>query len=104
MCNILSADESVQYSICPVLGKMTAQFVKGVCPRQLQIPFGKHIKVSFLGVIPYINYKPIGGSDFEVMKLLAKRYKFFPKFIPERAAEALLPNGTKYGLIHSVWQ
>ena len=83
---------------------MTAQFVKGACPKQLQIPFGKHIKVSFIGVIPFINYEPIGGSDFEVMKLLAKKHRFFPKFIPERAAEALLPNGTKYGLIHSVWQ
>ena len=85
------------------MGKIKAQFVKGACPRHLQIPFGKHIKVSFIGTIPFITYKPIGGSDFHVMKILAKKHKFIPKFIPERTPMAIFPNGTKYGLIPSVW-
>ena len=100
--SLLSADEIVQYSICPVLGKIKAQFVMGACPKHLQTPFGKHIKVSFFGTNPYITYKPIGGSDFHVMKFLAKKHKFIPKFVPEPRLQAIFPNGTKYGLIPSV--
>ena len=95
----------MQYSLCPVLGKVKAQFVKGVCPGHLQSLFGKQIKVSFIGTRPFVTYNPIGGSDFHVVKLLAKKFKFIPRFIPERRIEAVtFPNGTKYGLMHSVWQ
>ena len=100
---LLVSGENVQYSLCPVLGKMRAQLVKGVCPRHLQSPFGKQIKVSFIGPRPFVNYNPIGGSDFIIMKLLAKKFRFMPRFIPERRIEAIFPNGTTYGLIYSVW-
>ena len=96
----------MQYALCPALGKVTAQFVKGECPGHLQSPFGKQIKVSFIGTRPFVvTYNPVGGSDFHVIKLLAKKFKFIPRFIPERRIDAtIFPNGTKYGLIHSVWQ
>ena len=99
---LLVTGEILQYSLCPALGKMRAQIVKGVCPKHLQSPFGKQIKVSFIGPRPFIIYNPIGGSDFQVIKLLAKKLKFIPSFIPERRVEAVFPNGTKYGLINRV--
>ena len=93
----------MQYSLCPALGKVKAKFVEGMCPGYLHSLFGKQIKVSFIGPRPFVTYNPIGGSDFHVIKLLAKKFKFIPRFIPERSIdETTFPNGTKYGLIHSV--
>ena len=76
-------------SFCPKLGKMYAEEFKGSCPSHLQEPFGKTLKVSFLGMPPYIigfldNNRPLGGSDIHMTNILAKKFSFIPKFIPAK--------------------
>ena len=66
---------------------MYADKFKGPCPSHLQEPLGKTLKVSYLGMPPYIigfldKSKPLGGSDILVTKILAKKFSFIPKFIP----------------------
>ena len=89
-------------SLCPVLGKRYAQTYNGLCPHHTQTPYGKELKISFIGVGPYINYDPIGGSEFLIVKILAEKFKFRPKFIPERAYDMVEQKGTFYGMLHSV--
>ena len=85
-------DESgVITSLCTKLGNMYAEEFKGSCPSHLQEPFGKTLKISFNGIPPYIIYNPIGGSvgsDFLVIKILAKKFSFIPKFIPAKSNSA----------------
>ena len=88
--------------LCPVLGKRHAQTYNGLCPHHTQTPYGKELKISFIGVGPYINYDPIGGSEFLIVKILAEKFKFRSKFIPERAYDMVEQKGTFYGMLHSV--
>ena len=90
-------------SLCPVLGKMFAEVRQGLCPLILQHPVGKKIPISFIGTQPYIKYTPtIGGSEFLVVKMLAKKYRFLPDFKPERAFDVTKKNGSTYGMVWSV--
>ena len=90
-------------SLCPVLGKMFAEVWQGLCPLILQNPVGKKIPISFIGTQPYIKYAPtIGGSEFLVVKMLAKKYRFLPDFKPERAFDVTKKNGSTYGMVWSV--
>ena len=61
---------------------MYAQEHSGACPHHLQEPYGKALNISFNGFLPYINYNPIGGSEFIVTALLAKKFHFVPNYIP----------------------
>ena len=74
----------------------------GFCPKQLENPSGKELKISFIGSVPHISYNPVGGSDFVVVKLLAEKFKFIPKFIPERSYDMVQYNGTSYGMLYRV--
>ena len=69
-------------SLCPTLGKMYAQEHSGACPQHLQEPYGKTLNISFIGTPPWIIYNPVGGSEFIVTALLAKKFHFVPNFIP----------------------
>ena len=89
-------------SLCPVLGKMKAQVYIGMCPWHTESPHQKEIKVSFYGPRPYITYIPVGGSDFTVIRLFAKKHGFIPKFIPARSADIVKANGKATGLLHWV--
>ena len=89
-------------SLCPVLGKTHAQTYNGLCPDHFQKPHGKELKISFIGTGPYINYNPIGGSEFLLVKILAEKFKFTPKFIAERSYDIIEQNGTFYGMLHRV--
>ena len=91
-------------SLCPVLGKKHAQVFSGMCPWHTVNPIGKMLQVSFLGGRPYINYLtyPIGGTDFILTRLFAKKHGFFPEFIHARNLDIVKSNGTTTGLIHSV--
>ena len=69
-------------SLCPKLGKMYAEEFKGSCPPYMKEPSGKTLNISFIGVPPYVTYNPLGDSEFLVIKILAKKFSFIPKFIP----------------------
>ena len=79
-----------------------AQTQQVKCPRILQQPLGKKLKISFIGIEPFIKYKPFGGSEFKVMRILADKFGFSPKFHPERAFDIIIANGTAYGMVHRV--
>ena len=56
---------------------------------------GKELRISFIGLKPFItSYNPIGGSDFLVLNLLAKKYGFILKLIPEFRYDDVEVNGT----------
>ena len=95
-------DDHIVTSLCPVVGKRWAQVVNGACPKHTQSPHGKELNISFIGPPPFITYKPIGGSDFLLMRLLAQKFNFRPKFIPERSYGIVKDNGTLYGMLHTV--
>ena len=96
--------ENVTTCLCPVLGKTYAHTYYGMCPDHLQKPYGKELKISFIGVRPYINpyNRLIEGSDFLVAKLLAEKFKFRPEFLPEKAFDVVKRNGQLYGMLHRV--
>ena len=89
-------------SLCPVLGKMYAQVYTGMCPWHTESPLQKDIKVSFFGTPPYITRSPIGGTDFIVTRLFAKKHGFIPEFIPAKTVDVVSSNGTKSGMFHQV--
>ena len=95
-------DEFGISSLCPVLGKMHAQVYSGVCPYDTENPDQKEIRVSFWGPRPYITYDPVGGSDFILVGLFAKKHGFIPIFVPARSIEVVKANGTISGMLHSV--
>lgn len=84
-------------SLCPTLGQMYVKLQTGICPSTCQSPVGKVLPVSFIGPFPYIKYtKPIGGSDFMVMKIFALKFGFRPTFHPERSYPAMIINVWNY--------
>ena len=89
-------------SLCPILGKTHAEMFNDSCPSSLDRPEGKKLKISFIGISPYIIYDPVGGSDFDFIRILAQKYKFTPKFIPEKSYDPVKVNGTTYGMFHRV--
>ena len=89
-------------SLCPVLGKMYAQVYRGMCPWHTESPLQKEIKVSFFGTPPYITRNPMGGTDFTVTRLFAKKHGFIPEFIPAKTVDVVNSNGTKSGMFHQV--
>ena len=89
-------------SLCPTLGEMYAQEHNGACPRHLQEPYGKTLSISFLGFPPFITYKPIGGSDFIVTKMLAKKFNFIPKYIAARTYDTITESNSTFGMVHWV--
>ena len=64
------------------------------------------LKIFFIGTAPFVKYPKdyceLGGSDFLVMKVLAKRHKFNPNFLPAKSYDIAEANGTKYGLLYQV--
>ena len=92
----------VNTSLCPTLEKTHAVPYIGPCPKHLGNPYGKELKISFIGFEPYISYNPVGGSDFQVVKILAKKFRFSPKFIPERSYDIVKNNSTTYGMMYRV--
>ena len=84
------------------MGKKKAEEYSGLCPSHVQEPFGKTLHVSFIGPQPYVIYNPLGGCDFVITKLLAKKLGFIPKFIPAKSYDIIQKNLTKYGMIHQV--
>ena len=93
-------------SLCPTLGKKYALIFHGTCPVHLQQPANKVLTIFFIGPPPFIKYPKDygkwGGSEFLVMKLLAKKHKFTPNLLPAKSFDIVETNGTKHGLMHQV--
>ena len=85
-----------------MLGKEHAQILYGLCPRHVQSPYGKELNISFIGPEPFVTYNPIGGSDFLIISLPAKKFGFFPKFVPETSYDVVKSNGTSSGMVYKV--
>ena len=102
ICFSLQDGSWVLTSLCPTLGETYAQELIGVCPSHLQEPFGKTLRISFLGQPPFITYNPFGGSDFIVTKILAQKYSFIPKYIPARSYDKFEENNNTFGMVHWV--
>ena len=85
-CNYLTGGHETTTSLCPILGMRYAEEYRGLCPSHLQEPFGKTLNISFLGIPPYVIYKPkpVRGTSFLVSKILSKKFGFIPKFIPAK--------------------
>ena len=79
---------------------------QGTCPVQLQKPANKLLPIFFIGPVPFIKYPKdfdkLGGSEFLVMKLLAKKHKFIPNLRPAKSMDIVKTNGTQYGLVYQV--
>ena len=94
--------ESEATFLCPTLGKTHAVLRNRLCSKELENPYGKELKISFIGQSPFISYSPVGGSDVLVVNMLAEKFKFIPKFIPERSYDRVISNGTTYGMLYRV--
>ena len=70
------------------------------------MPANKVLPIFFIGVPPYVkypkNYGKLGGSDFLVMELLAKKHKFTPLFRSAKSFDVSKINGNPYGLVYQV--
>ena len=79
---------------------------QGNFPLDLQKPVNKVLTIFFIGSQPFVKYPKeygkLGGSEFLVMKVLAKKHKFTPNFLPAKRFFIEEINGTKYGLVYQV--
>ena len=97
-----SDGESERTFLCPTLGKTHAVLHNRLCPKELENPYGKELKISFIGASPFISYSPVGGSDILLVNMLAEKFKFIPKFIPERSYDPVIRNGIIDGMLYRV--
>ena len=88
--------------LCPGLGIEYAEISEVRCQAGLQNPFGKTLPISYIGISPFIKRNPFGGSEPLVIEILAQKFGFYPKFVPERAWDVTRKNGTTYGMVHRV--
>ena len=87
---LISTDRSFVHSLCLVLGERHALIVTGLCKEKFQNPMRKKINISFYYAPFWSTNPPLGGSDFLLIKLLARKSGFIPKFIHERNIEATI--------------
>ena len=56
-----------------------------MCPSDLQNPHGKVIPISVIGAYPFVKYGKdkewIGGTEFQVIDVYAKKFGFTPKLM-----------------------
>ena len=84
---VLGVEAKVR-SLCPMLGQTYPILVEGFCPTHLQSPRNKVLPISYIGDPPFIRFDSFtgqsggltGGSDFLVIKVLAQKFSFTPKF------------------------
>ena len=72
-------------SLCPTLAKRYSVIRPGMCPSNLQNPYGKVIPISVIGAYPYVVYDEDkeweGGTEFQVIDVYAKKFGFTPTFL-----------------------
>ena len=59
--------------------------IRGSCPSNLQNPLGKIIPIAVVGTFPYVVYGKdkewIGGTEFKIIDVYAKKFGFTPKYV-----------------------
>ena len=69
-------------SLCPSLGKRYSVVTYGMCPSNLQNPFGKVLQIAVAGTAPYIMFNEakewVGGIEFEVIDVYVKKFGLIP--------------------------
>ena len=90
--SLFTGKQSKTTSLCPVLGKIHAQVFHnhGSCLHYTKNLFGNKIPVYFIGVPPFIYFKTGSGSDFNLAKILAKKYAFNMEFHPAKISSELV--------------
>jgi hypothetical protein len=76
-----------------------------MCPKSSRSLEGKHLSVSYIGILPYINNraKPVVGCDVTTLKILAQKFNFSYSLIREKSYNMKTSeNGTKSGLTYAV--
>jgi hypothetical protein len=65
-------------SLCPTVGTEYSEKHNGVCPISSNSLVGKSIKVSYIGIEPYVYMREIAprGSDIQILNILAKKFQF----------------------------
>jgi hypothetical protein len=65
-------------SLCPTVGTEYSSKYNGVCPISSNSLIGKSIRVSYIGIEPYIymREKPPRGSDILILNILAQKFQF----------------------------
>ena len=93
----------VTTALCPVIGKRYPEMHKGSCPTSNQRLAGKRLKVSFIGIEPYIKRtRPPSGSEILILEVMAEKMNFSFDLIPARGFDVREINGTKVGMLHRV--
>ena len=91
-------------SLCPALGAKYAAIHKGSCPLHLQQPNQKELPISFIGLPPYIKYSPFGGSDPQIVGIMAKNFGFKPKYVPAESVDQGMVHQVNYKNISSQYK
>ena len=87
--------------LCPAIGKEYPELHHGTCPPSIQTLVGRHLRVSFIGIEPYIKRtRPPSGSDVSILEVIAKKLGFSFELIPARGFDIAEINGTKVGMMH----
>ena len=84
-----------------MLGNIYPQVYNGSCPKYAENILGKEITVSFYGPNPFIYFNSKSGSDFNLAKLLAKKYELKMKFIPAKSGTELVQRVSSNNQIQS---
>ena len=87
-CFLFEGDGLAITSLCPALGNKHSVIRHGFCPSDLQQPHQKKIRISVIGPAPYVisnkEKQWIGGAEFEIMAIFAKKFGFTPKLVYTR--------------------
>ncbi len=73
-------------SFCPTIGGLPNTRRSAPCPSITPAFTRSHLNVSYIGFSPYIEHgSPLGGTDVEVLGMLARKHGFSYSFTPERS-------------------
>ena len=95
-------NESKTTYLCPVLGKRYAQVQQDKCQAKMKNLAKTTLPITYIGIMPYVKHNPFGGSESLVIKILAEKFGFLTKFVPERAFDVTKKNGTTFGMVYRV--
>ena len=108
--SLLKLNKSINFNVvfkqsnnvlCPAIGKEYPELHHGACPPAIQTLVGRHLRVSFIGIEPYIKRKrPPSGSDVSILEVIAKKLDFSFELIPARGFDIAEINGAKVGMMH----
>ena len=78
-------------SVCPVLGEKHAKLHARKCPKDLQSPKEKTLKITYYNIGDHIYVKPTDpatGCDISVMDILADKFDFKYELIHQEEGQS----------------